>query len=197
MVGSSGTVDFVVRHLETEVQVQGDVLRELPGVQQTSAEAVGILVAVAVAQNTNTSVGDEVPHTGLAITAEQVAQVEQHLLLCVPILELVVRRLVGEHVLAFPEVHLRAKTQTRSEPLANSHGSTGEAGAESFEQTILVTTDSLVGVLLIAVPRSERQVSRDKPIAPERVGSNAVLQLRSLACLCHSGNRNTGNSQYH
>ena len=118
---------LVVVHV-ANFQVQRNNLAQTEGVQDTCAQnstiTLGVLAECVV--YTSTQIGDEVPNTSLVVTADHVAQVEQHLLVNSQIERSTLHRNLvkvdGLESLTLPtEVSLGTQTETGSEPLTNSN----------------------------------------------------------------------------
>ena len=169
--------EVVTAHSHTEVEVEEDALRELPSVQQTSASCELVSIVRAVASNTNTEVRNEVPNASVTIATQHVAQVEEHLFLCIPELDVVEVLVLSEPAATIHSSKLRAKTETRGEPLTNCYREAGSA-AEILEGT-LCEIHVMLFVRIESIPRS---IHLDEPVLPERVCCYAILQRRIFLC---------------
>ena len=166
----------VVGDVEAEVEVEGQALGELEGVQQTEAVAVGNLVGGHVTADTEAEIGDGVPQTVLLIAEEEVVEVEEHLLLQIPVLVAVVVGVlqaaegVGLDLTAPEAAQAGTETDARSEPLTDGHGQ-ADGGTGAVEEAGLVVK----ALLLVGVEHVIADIGGHEPVAPERVGQDAVL----------------------
>ena len=191
---------FVRSEVISQVDVEADTLRKLPSTFDTSTQNRRVAVTcIEVTHNTSTRENDEVPYASVAVTAEDVAQVEQNVTSnnaittsCVGVgnetktvhVRTKARTLlcgIETEVLALQDavfpVNLQTKTETRSKPLTKSYVNT--IGA------------SVVPVLLEEL-RSVRILDCHvctnlyEPVVPETVSSNGVLRRCFDCCLCIS-----------
>ena len=133
------TFKVVTHHVETEINMEEYALRNLKGVQETSAHTQFVCVVRAVTSDAYTSIRNKVPNTVGIVTAKQIAQIEQNLLFCIPELNLVVIFVLRNHTKAIPSLQFGAETDARSEPLTNSNRET-ETATEILERTLCITS---------------------------------------------------------
>ena len=165
------------------------MLVQAPGALDTHAQLHGIEVVGHRAGDAGTSEGNQVPDAVGVVAADEVAQVEHSLLVQCPVAVVVAVVVLVGHRLAPDALQLGAETETGSEPLTDSDRCAG-VGAELLERAAVES----VSVLLIGIPGSPFCASLDEPVAPERVGGDAVLQ--SWILLSHRGQGHSSQSQY-
>jgi len=165
------TFEIITAEVVAEVEVDSNTLRYAEGIQDTSATYELISVVRAVTGNTYTSIRNKVPNTSGVITAKKVAQVEQSLLLQIPILDLVSVSVSGDNTLTVHSVELGAETDTGSKPLTDSYRET-ETTTEILQRTLRIT----FMLLFVRVECAVSKVSLDEPVAPERISGYTVLQ---------------------
>ena len=120
MICCSGCSDIVIRDVHAEFNIKQQLVGELQGVEQTDAVDMGIIVGRAVTHDTSSKIGNQVVATILIIATEQIGQVEEHLLLGIPILERVGLSILRDDVTSPDAIDLRAESNTRCEPFAHS-----------------------------------------------------------------------------
>ena len=120
MICCSGSSDIVIRDVHAEFNIKQQLVGELQGVEQTDAVDMGIIVGRAVTHDTSSKIGNQVVATILIIATEQIGQVEEHLLLGIPILECVSLSILRDDVTSPDAINLRAESNARCEPFAHS-----------------------------------------------------------------------------
>jgi pyruvate/oxaloacetate carboxyltransferase len=165
------TFEIITAEVVTEVEVDSNALRHAEGIQDTSTTYELISVVRAVTSYTNTEVRNEVPNTSGVVTAKKVAQVEQSLLLQIPVLNLVSVSVSGDNTLTVHSIELGAETDTGSEPLTDSYRET-KTTTEILQRTLR----KAFMLLFVRVECAVSKVSLDEPVAPERISGYTVLQ---------------------
>ena len=157
-----------------------EVLRNAEVVEQAHiiSKVVVLTTFRHIADYAETNIRNAVPNALFIVAAENVGEVEQHVLVNIPIFIRVVV-IAGINLLCPSTLELRTKTNTRRKPFTNGNIET-ERGAVNAER-VLVAALFLRGVSGIGF-----NTCTYEPVCPERVGCDTILLSRSNGVLCHS-----------
>ena len=136
------TVGIALKTIPTQLEVDSQLRRNTEGVEDTNAQLHSIGVVAHVAGDTTASEGNEVPDTLLVVAADQVAEVEEHLLVRRPVL-VALAGLVVQNRLAPDTIDLGTETDARREPLTHGNRST-YMRTEILDRAIAVASTMLL-----------------------------------------------------
>ena len=173
IIYQAAAAEVVLKTVPTKFNINSNFLADVELIKNTCAQAHRVAVNCAIASYACTCKRNKVPNTIRIVAINQIAKIEENLLLCVPILETLITSFSPN------TGNFCTKTDTRSKPLTDSYRSL-RIRTEAFQRALRETQ----AVFCRSIESSPLSTALYKPVAPERVGSNAVL-LCNVCILSH------------
>ena len=193
IISVCSTIKVAFITVPTSFKIDTHSFAHLPRRLNTCTQSHSITISWHRTANTSTSKRNKIPNTILIVTAKEVAQIEHYLLLRNPILVAVIklrsRITVSTDTLAPDTLYLCTKTDTRCKPLTNS-----ESCTRLWTEVLQRTDCCITPMLLVRIPCVPVCTKLYEPVAPKRVGSNAIL-LSENFILGKTGHRHTSQCQ--